>query len=917
MKKILLLTLSFMAFSDFIFPQGNVYLVIGSDTAIWDVMDVAKYNCTYSNSVIPDKTKNFFEVMQSSYRNKFSDSFGNKLKLTWWLMCGNIFRYATNKNVPYANLIVPYQSKKYYGDAFQLFGDELTLHYHTFAWTDYDKDGKYYWNQAKDFSECKDDFYYTLAQLLIEDNIFPVSFRSGWNTMDNTWQAELDKLIPYSMHNEAPAYRLDTTEPLDNNFDWRLASQEFIPYRPSPQNYQLAGNGKGWNLHSKYVGYITQSIMNDIFTKAKTRDQVVCLWGHVWDDQFLEYVLKIDSLAKKSVALNPTVKFKYCTAVEGMQLWRKNLDVNPPLITFNELVSGDKIKFKVDVNESIFQTMPFLALKFLDESYNVVRLLPNGNNSWITGKEFDKNNIAKIGIAITDTMGNLSTKIVNYLPDDIYVDNSSSAYQELSGSWTTESVASWGLDSRKSTLRSGDSSKVRWQFKIDSSRYYNIFIQVPKINSPCNNTTFRIYNNNKVISMINLTQAIPSGDWVYISTVYLESSLNNFVEMVAAEINQVNKVLAADAVKITPLVRKKWLYLQNSSIDLGYVIKNDTIRTQIAISNQGTDNLTIGNITGKYNHVFTETNFPIVISKFSSIQLPVLFISNDLGKQLDTLFIHSDDSYKPIVSLPFTADVQNYFKIVDNEEVSNYKESGNWSKSVAQAYGSTSRFANLNQSPKAYAVFTTRVKENALYNISFIVPKTENGSNNALYIIQQENKFVDSIYINQNLNSGNWVKIKNRFLTNDADVMIKIIDDGKATAGVVLRADAIKIDFTGYVSGMYQEKSLPTEFKLFQNYPNPFNAETVICYQLASPSTSRSGLSTFSHVILKVYDMLGREVTTLVDEYKQAGIYNCKLIIDNARLMSNAKQGELPSGVYFYRLSTDYFSDTKKMIILK
>ena len=91
----------------------------------------------------------------------------------------------------------------------------------------------------------------------------------------------------------------------------------------------------------------------------------------------------------------------------------------------------------------------------------------------------------------------------------------------------------------------------------------------------------------------------------------------------------------------------------------------------------------------------------------------------------------------------------------------------------------------------------------------------------------------------------------------------------------------------------------PASYRLFQNYPNPFNPITTINYSVPQSS----------FVTIKVYDVLGREVETLVNEYKQAGYYNCKLRIEN---------GELPSGVYFYKLQTDNgFSETKKMLLLK
>lgn len=880
--------------------QGNVYLIIGSDTAIWDAMDVSKYNCFYNYNIIPDNTRNFYEVMQQSYRNKFSDSYGNKLKLTWWMMGGNIFRYATNKNVPYPNVIVPYISKKYYGKYFTQFSDELSLHYHTFAWTDYDGDGKFWWNQAKNFNECKDDFYYTLAQMLLEENIFPGSFRSGWNYMDNEWQTELDKLFPYSMHNEAPSYHVDNTEPTDNNYDWRLASKEFIPYRPSPQNYQLNGNGKGWNLHSRNVAGITQAQMADIFSKAQTKDQVVCLWGHVWDDLFPESVLKIDSLAKASAIKYPNVKFKYCTGTEGMRLWRKVHDATPPIVKLQEIALGDEVKFLVQTDEQIFQAEPFVGLKLINESYKVVEFSKTGQNEWTSKNSYSKNNIAKAGLAVTDTLGNLTTQFINYVQEDIYVDNEDSEYSETNGNWITDNKASWGIDSRKSFLKVNDSSKVKWNFKIASPHNYNIFVQMPKTDQACKNVLFRIFCGSQLLDEIAFQDSIARMDWVYLSTQYFNPASNYYVEMVAKGTGQESKVLSADVIKITPLVRQKWLCTSTGIVDLGFVIKKDTAKTNLGFSNNGTETLTITNITSKNNLVFTKSSFPIAISKFGRIVLPIYFCSSDLGKKADTLFIHSDDSFNPVVLVSFVAEVTNYFRVVDNEETAGYKEFGVWTKSVAQAFGSSSRFAYLNQTPKAYAVFTTSVADKGFYDVSFILPKTVNASNKALYVIRQGTKILDSVYVDQNYNSGNWITIKNCYLTNDFDVQIRVVDDGGATVGMVLRTDAIKLSYTGLSSRTEEISNMPGEFKLFQNYPNPFNPSTSITYHLPN-----AGL-----VKLKIYNILGEEIASLVNEEQPAGIYSINW---NAVSVNSG----LASGVYICSIQVDNFSKSIKILLAK
>ena len=896
LKLIRILLFTCLLSTGLILGQGNVYLIIGSDTAIWDVMDVAKYNCSYSYKVIPDKTRNFYKVMQLSYRDQFSDSYGNKLKLTWWLMGGNIFRYATNKNVPYPNVMVPYISKKYYGTLFTQYKDELSLHYHTFAWTDYDKDGKFYWNQAEEFSECKNDFEYTLAQFLLEENIFPVSFRSGWNHMSNQWQSELDKYLPYSMHNEAPAYHVDSVEPTDNIYDWRLASKEFIPYRPSSENYQLNGNGKGWNLHSKYAGGITQVAMNDIFAKARTKDQVVCLWGHVWDDLFPEYVFKLDTFAKAAAITYPDVKFKYCTAVEGMQLWRKNNDTTPPVASLQEIASGNKIKFKVQTDESIFQTEPFVALKDINEFYKVVEFNKTGINEWTSIDYYEKSDLAKVGLAVTDSLGNLTTQIINYLQNDIYIDNEDTGYNEVNGTWVTESNASWGLDSRKSILQANDSSKVKWNFVVNSSHNYNIFYQIPKVITTCKNVLFRIYADNQLVNTIKFDDALVQMDWVYLTTQYFNSSVNNYIEMVATGNGQGSNILLADVIKISPLVRQKWLATPTKIIDLGFVVKKDTVTTNLNLENHGIENLTITSITSKNNLVFTRTNFPLTIPKMGRISLPLYFCSNDLGQKVDTLFIQSDDPFNRVIAISLSAEVTNYFRIVDNEEILNYSEFGIWSNSVAQAFGSSSRFATLNQSPRANARFSLSVADNGFYDVLFIVPKTVNASNNALYVVVQGNKLLDSIYVDQNLNSGNWVFIKNCYFTNDLPVLVRIIDTGNSTVGAVLRTDAIKLSFTGATSHLEDFSKIPTEFELLQNYPNPFNPSTTIVYHLA-----KAGL-----VKLKIFNLLGEEIAVLTNEEQSAGSHYVKWT-----------SKEVSSGIYFYRLECGDFVQMKKMILIK
>ena len=121
---------------------------------------------------------------------------------------------------------------------------------------------------------------------------------------------------------------------------------------------------------------------------------------------------------------------------------------------------------------------------------------------------------------------------------------------------------------------------------------------------------------------------------------------------------------------------------------------------------------------------------------------------------------------------------------------------------------------------------------------------------------------------------------------------------------------------TGYYVAVYDTTTgvidigeSPAPFDLYQNFPNPFNPTTTITYTI--PTTPKSspltnGRTKEGFVKLKVYDILGNEVATLVNEEKPAGEYKVKFDGSN-----------LPSGIYFYQLKAGNFIQTKKMILLR
>lgn len=117
-----------------------------------------------------------------------------------------------------------------------------------------------------------------------------------------------------------------------------------------------------------------------------------------------------------------------------------------------------------------------------------------------------------------------------------------------------------------------------------------------------------------------------------------------------------------------------------------------------------------------------------------------------------------------------------------------------------------------------------------------------------------------------------------------------------------------KRSFNEVMTGVKNEE-IPFGFTLEQNYPNPFNPETSIEYTIPLEETLRAML--LNKVTLRIYDLLGREIATLVNEYQQPGKYKVTFSVE--RLSSTF----LSSGIYFYKLTVGNYSQTKKMMFLK
>ncbi len=178
----------------------------------------------------------------------------------------------------------------------------------------------------------------------------------------------------------------------------------------------------------------------------------------------------------------------------------------------------------------------------------------------------------------------------------------------------------------------------------------------------------------------------------------------------------------------------------------------------------------------------------------------------------------------------------------------------------------------------------------------------QNGISNHIHVMRQMvgSPDGDSFSINENETKeiDKKVIIDSKWIPDSLAVVVFIQSKGSKK---VYQSETINYKQL-VVTDVKDKASSPKSFKLEQNYPNPFNPSTKISWQ-----TPVAGFQT-----LKVYDILGNEVGTLVNEYKPAGKYEITFSASN-----NQDHTSLPSGFYIYQLKVGNYVQTRKMILLK
>ena len=208
-----------------------------------------------------------------------------------------------------------------------------------------------------------------------------------------------------------------------------------------------------------------------------------------------------------------------------------------------------------------------------------------------------------------------------------------------------------------------------------------------------------------------------------------------------------------------------------------------------------------------------------------------------------------------------------------------------------------------------YVIFNSDNLPSGSYDVSAWWATSSGNSYETVFEINAGNNSYE-VTKTQKVNGGQWNYLTEIELPEEGNIYIKV----KSNSTGLVVADAIRLIYNGPVTSVETE-TIPSKFSLSQNYPNPFNPTTTIRYSIPTNSVisnplagerSLSSRNDITNVSLKVYDILGSEVATLVNESKSPGEYEATF---------NAF--DLASGTYIYTLRVGSNLLSKKMLLLK
>lgn len=350
----------------------TVYVILSSDTSVWSI--AGGHYGTASWDVFESRTGVMSKVYDKVFRYSHIDSLGNPFKITWFMHGGAWFRTAVN-STPISAL---YHIRRNWEEDIETWGDALEYHFHHYVW-----DGSN-WAMAPTFAETIWEYEWVMSQMMLEENLFVTSFRSGWNYMDNTYQHYLERWVPFRM------------EGVQSNW---------VPYHPSFDDYRAPGAMKGWEVRHIYMKSFSASRANQIFAAASLgTDQVACIWSHQNEPDYPEQIAEVDRVLHNAQENYPMVQFLYCSAREAMQKWLNHTSSTPPPLEVESSLTGDDVDVFIHTLDDIYQEQPWVAAR--RHTGDCVRLDAAKTAPGIWEFDYSRQEYDRVAVGVSDIYGN-------------------------------------------------------------------------------------------------------------------------------------------------------------------------------------------------------------------------------------------------------------------------------------------------------------------------------------------------------------------------------------------------------------------------------------------------------------------------------------------------------------------------------
>lgn len=469
---------------------------------------------------------------------------------------------------------------------------------------------------------------------------------------------------------------------------------------------------------------------------------------------------------------------------------------------------------------------------------------------------------------------------------------------ERTGTWNEETGGPWNT---YYTAQNNANTTAAWEFSFPYSNLYEMFIRVDGDDSYASSAHYNVYVNGVDEKSITLSHAQSGAGWRYLDDISLSANDDLVIELDAGSsdgtvyasaarvrVRQQPRIESVDVLNAGTIKLNFNFNVLENTVPLPADVQFDPPVTVTAVESDDESASSI--------RINTETG----LSYYTLYTVTIESITDASGRIITDL--RRNFSYYP-------DGTTEWVKILNDGDADVFRLDGNmdfWSNKISAVSGYVGNgyrqtFTKGGSVGLQRAFWSVEVPAGGMYTVWANWTSDVDRSIGVPYVIHRDKLSIDTVRVDQRYAGSSWHELGVYEFDAGDSLTIELNNDVQPPAESTLRviADAVRVQrmYTTSADGRIDEhKQLPEKITLYQNYPNPFNPVTSIRFSL--PESGQ--------VLLRVYDMLGRLVHTVVDDRLEAGTHTVRF--DGSRISS---------GLYFYRLTGNGHTLTRRMILIK